>query len=82
MKHQSREHAEAQRGELMWTIKDVSTALQVSERTVWRMAVTGRFPPGIRIGRAVRWRALSVLDWISRKEAAARKQQATFEKPT
>ena len=38
---------------VVWTIRQVAEALQVSEKTVWSLSRAGRLRP-IHIGRAVR----------------------------
>lgn len=60
---------------LLWAVGQVADALGISQRTVWRMASAGEIPPGIRIGRAVRWPAESIKAWIARKAAEAEKKQ-------
>lgn len=46
-----------------WTIKEVAALLCVSERTVDRMIKRGEVE-AFRVGRAVRVRAQSVLDYV------------------
>ena len=49
---------------------DVAKLLKIGQRTVWRLssrakAGEGRFPRGIRIGRAVRWRWQDVEKYLA-----------------
>jgi len=52
------------------TVADVAKLLKIGQRTVWRLssrakAGEGRFPRGIRIGRAVRWRWQDVEKYLA-----------------
>lgn len=46
------------------TIDQVAELLNVSRRTVQRLAATGKLPNAIRIGSSVRWRCDVVQAWI------------------
>jgi predicted DNA-binding transcriptional regulator AlpA len=39
----------------LMTVKDVAAVLKVSERMVWKLLASDRFPQPARLGRAVRW---------------------------
>jgi len=39
--------------------------LRVCEKTVWTMYTTGKMPPPIRIGRAVRWPYEELRAWVA-----------------
>lgn len=44
--------------------KEAVKLLKVSSRTLWEMQATGRMPPPVRIGRAVRWSLDTLKKWI------------------
>jgi predicted DNA-binding transcriptional regulator AlpA len=44
--------------------KEAVKLLKVSSRTLWEMQATGRMPPPVRIGRAVRWSLETLKKWI------------------
>lgn len=44
---------------------DVAKLLDVSERHVWALHASGRLPRPIRLGRAVRWSADELRDWLA-----------------
>jgi len=44
---------------------DVATILDVSERHVWSLHASGRLPRPVRLGRAVRWSADELRDWLA-----------------
>ena len=44
---------------------EVSRMLAISTRTIWRLLSAGRFPKPIRIGRSVRWKRDTLVDWIA-----------------
>lgn len=62
------------------TVGEVAERLHVSVRSLWRMAATGQFPPGLKIGRSVRWSNERVLDWIQDRQEQAEKQLAALRK--
>lgn len=45
------------------TVKDVATALSVSQRQVWKLHASGRLPMPVRLSRSVRWRRGELLAW-------------------
>ena len=47
----------------LWTIHDVSSYLQVHMRTVRRWLSGGKFPPGRRVGRQLRWQEHEIISW-------------------
>lgn len=46
---------------VLLTTAEVARLLRVSVSTVRRLALTGRMPPPVRVGRGVRWRRAAVL---------------------
>ena len=44
--------------------REAAKLLKVSTRTLWGMQTTGKMPPPIRIGRAVRWSLDELKKWI------------------
>lgn len=46
------------------SVKEVSSMLGMSERTVWRLANAGKMPAALRVGGARRWRRADILSWI------------------
>jgi excisionase family DNA binding protein len=65
--------AELSRAELvrLWTVEDVSEFLGVPAKTLYQWRTRGYGPPGMRIGRYVRYRREEVLAWVAQREAAA-----------
>lgn len=50
----------------LMTAADLAAELQISERTIRRLAITGKIGPApISIGRAVRYRRDEVANWIA-----------------
>ncbi|MBX3451458.1 MAG: helix-turn-helix domain-containing protein [Planctomycetaceae bacterium] len=43
----------------------VAQLLDVSERHVWALHASGRLPRPVRLGRAVRWSADELRDWLA-----------------
>lgn len=39
--------------------------LQISERHFWSLHAAGRVPRPVRLGRAVRWSAAELRDWLA-----------------
>jgi predicted DNA-binding transcriptional regulator AlpA len=39
--------------------------LAVSVRHLWRLADSGRMPRPFKLGRAVRWRAVDIENWLA-----------------
>ena len=60
----------------MWSIKDVSKAFKMGERTVWRLVSAGKFPAPIRIGGSSRWRRQSLEQWLEGKEKGWKLKEA------
>jgi excisionase family DNA binding protein len=46
------------------TKKQLAAMLQLSQRTVYRMAMEKRLPQPIKLGSAIRWRQDTIQDWI------------------
>jgi excisionase family DNA binding protein len=44
---------------------DVAKLLGISKRHVSALNATGRIPRPVRLGRAVRWRAHEIRDWLA-----------------
>ena len=51
------------------TPKAVAKFLSVHPRTLTRLALTSSFPPPIRIGRSLRWRADQLQSWIEAQQS-------------
>ena len=66
--------------QLLWNARTTAKALGIGERTLWRLAATGEFPPGIRVGGCTRWPAEAVRVWIAQKHAEAEGRQAALRK--
>lgn len=50
---------------LLIDMKAAAKLLDLSERTVWGMANSGRMPKPIKIGRAVRWSHEELRAWVN-----------------
>lgn len=50
---------------LLIDMKAAAKLLDLSERTVWGMANSGRMPKPLRIGRAVRWSYEELRAWVN-----------------
>ena len=53
----------------MIDVREVATILNVSTRTVRRLASNGTLPQPIRFGRNVRWRLTDIDMWIANRGA-------------
>lgn len=51
-------------GSELLTVKQVAAMLTCGERTVYRMADTGKMPRPVKIGGLVRWPRRGVMAWI------------------
>ena len=60
---------------MLMNVRQVAKALGVSERSVWRWSATGILPPGIRIGKSVRWSEESIRQWVAKRESKALAEQ-------
>jgi prophage regulatory protein len=49
---------------LALTAADVARLLDISQRHLWALNSSGRLPRPIRLGRAVRWNAAELRDWL------------------
>lgn len=47
------------------TVKEVSGALRLSQRQVWKLAASGRLPKPVKLGRSARWRRDQIEEFIS-----------------
>ena len=54
-------------GSLLMDIADLAREIKVSERHVRRLAISGKLPPPVRLGRSVRWRRADVERWVAAK---------------
>lgn len=50
---------------LLIPVADVAALLNASERTVWRLADSGKMPRPVALGRARRWNRKAVESWIA-----------------
>ncbi len=46
-------------------VKELSAALGISERQVWRLRSAGLIPTPVNVGGAVRWRESDIEKWIA-----------------
>ena len=60
----------------LMTVKDVATKLQLSPRSIWRMADGGMLPAPVRLMRSIRWRRSEIDLWIDLGCPARRKFEA------
>ncbi|MBX6389684.1 MAG: helix-turn-helix domain-containing protein [Frankia sp.] len=51
--------------ERLWTVQDLAGFLGVPVNTVYKWRTTGDGPPGLRIGRHVRYRREDVEAWLA-----------------
>ena len=49
---------------LLFTLSLIAQMVCLSPRMIQKMVKQGRFPRPVRIGRAVRWRANDVAQWV------------------
>ena len=45
-------------------IADVSATTNLSRTTIYRLEGLGEFPPPLKLGRSVRWRASDIDAWL------------------
>lgn len=57
--------------ERLWSVKDVSTYLDVPAQTVYQWRAKGYGPPGGRIGRHVKYRPEDVRAWVAARVQAS-----------
>jgi excisionase family DNA binding protein len=50
--------------ERLWTVPELARFLGVPVATVYKWRTTGDGPPGLRIGRHLRYREREVLAWL------------------
>jgi predicted DNA-binding transcriptional regulator AlpA len=55
----------------LWTIADVSKFLGVPIQTIYDWRTRGYGPPGIRIGRYIRFKESDVFAWLDKQTSAA-----------
>lgn len=62
---------------LLLTCKQVAKLIQVSPRSVWGWASSGKIPPPITVGwRAKRWFRDDVLRWLQEKKREQQRRTA------
>lgn len=54
-------------------IEQVQAMTGFKRSTIYKHLRLRQFPQPIRLGRAVRWRRQTILDWMQRQESAAAK---------
>jgi len=52
----------------LWDIDDVADYLGVTKQTIYSWRTTGYGPAGFRVGKHLRWRAATVINWTVRLE--------------
>ena len=52
----------------LWDIDDVASYLGVTKQTIYSWRTTGYGPAGFRVGKHLRWRAATVINWTVRLE--------------
>jgi len=55
----------------LWTVEDLSDFLAVPVKTLYQWRTKGYGPPGMRIGRYVRYRREEVMTWVAQRETVA-----------
>ena len=60
-------------GKMLLNVREVSTLLSLSERTVWKMASCGELPAPVSIGRSKRWSKDALEEWIGERHKAAQR---------
>ncbi len=53
---------------LLLSVQQVSTLLSLSVRSIWRLVSTGELAAPVRIGRAARWKRVSILVFVDAME--------------
>ena len=61
----STKEAEPQSTPLLLPAAEAAKLLSISERHFYKLHSSGRVPRPIRLGRAVRWRADELRDWLA-----------------
>lgn len=52
----------------LWDIDDVASYLGVTKQTIYSWRTTGYGPAGFRVGKHLRWRAATVIQWTVQLE--------------
>ena len=52
----------------LWDIDDVASYLGVTKQTIYSWRTTGYGPAGFRVGKHLRWRAATVINWTVQLE--------------
>ena len=55
----------AETAPVLLKVEKVAKILDISVRTIWRMANGGKMPAPVRIGHIVRWSRLEIMEWIA-----------------
>ena len=55
----------------LWTLEETASYLQVPPATLYAWRQKGTGPPGIRVGKYVRYRPADVDTWLDAQQAAA-----------
>ena len=50
--------------QLLWTARQVASALGISERYLYKLHSKGQLPQSIQLGRSVRWRKAEIEAWL------------------
>ena len=66
------------RPKLLWTSREAAAALNVSERTLWKLT-KDRHIRCVRIGRAVRYDPADIRTWIDAQKNNAQRPKGTAE---
>ena len=45
-------------------VKEVTAMLNISQRHLWRMKATGKFPKSVKVGECVRWLLSDIEAWL------------------
>lgn len=54
----------------LWGVEQLSDYLNIPKRTLYRWRTQNYGPPGIRVGRYIRYRRSAVLAWLGEREAS------------
>lgn len=57
--------------ETLWRIDDLAAHLGVPKSTIYGWRTTNYGPPGIKVGKHLRWRPSKVVEWAATQECSA-----------
>ena len=60
-------------------VMEVAAWLRVHHQTIRKLAKQGKFPPPLRIGKALRWRAEDLIAWQEAQWQASRERLAAVQ---